>query len=65
MAETQKAVLSALLTILHEQDFVDDNTYDSANRLLHSAIDFPAFFWHPVCCQEKEGDDDGCTQDPR
>ena len=65
MAETQKAVLSALLDILHEQDLVDNNTYDSANSLLHSAIDFPEFFWYPVCCQGKEDDeDDGCTQDP-
>lgn len=65
VAETQKAVLSALLDILREQDLVDNNTYDSANRLLHSAIDFPEFFWYPVCCQGKEGEDDGCTQDPR
>ena len=64
MAETQKAVLSALLDILREQDLVDNNTYDGANRLLHSAIDFPEFFWYPVCCQEKEGEDDECTQDP-
>lgn len=65
MAETQRAVLSALLTILHEQDFVDDNTYDSANRLLHSVMDFPEFFRYPVCCQGKEEENDGCSQDPR
>ena len=65
MAETQKAVLSALLDILREQDLLDNNTYASANSLLHSAIDFPEFFWYPVCCQGKEDDeDDGCTQDP-
>lgn len=65
MAETQIAVLSVLLDMLHEQDLVDDNTYDSANRLLHSTLDFPEFFWYPVCCQGKEGEDDGCTQDPQ
>jgi len=64
MAETQKMVLNVLLDILHEQDLVDDNTYDSANSLLHSAIDLPEFFWYPVCCQKKEGEDDECTQDP-
>ena len=64
MAETQKMVLNVLLDILHEQDLVDDSTYDSANSLLHSAIDLPEFFWYPVCCQEKEGEDDECTQDP-
>lgn len=64
MAGTQKAVLSALLDILHEQGLVDNNTYDSANSLLHSAIDLPEFFWYPVCCQEKEVDGNGSTQDP-
>ena len=65
MAETLKAVLSALLDILREHDLVDHNTYDSANSLLHSAIDFPEFFRYPVCCQRKgDSEDDGCAQDP-
>ena len=64
-AEENDRIISALLDILREQDLVDNNTYDSANSLLHSAIDFPEFFWYPVCCQGKEDDeDDGCTQDP-
>ena len=32
MAETQKAVLNALLDILREQDLVDNNTYDERQQ---------------------------------
>ena len=60
----QSAVLCALLDILHEQEFVDNNTYEGANRLLHSVMDLPEFFWSPTCCQGKEGVDDECTQNP-
>ena len=63
MEETQKAVLGALLDILHEQDLVDNNTYDNAYSLLYSATRFPEFFRYPVCCQRKEEQGDGCAQD--
>lgn len=53
MAETQKAVLSALLDILREQDLVDNNTYDSAGSMLHSAIEFPEFFRSVADCREE------------
>ena len=62
--ETQRAVLCALLDILHEQEFVDNNTYEGTNRLLHSAMDLPEFFWPPVCHKGREGVDDEYTQNP-
>ena len=61
MEEIQRAVLKVLLDVLHEQDFVDHSTYDSANCLLHSVIDLPEFFWYSLCGQEKEGEENECT----
>ena len=61
MVEIQRAVLNVLLDVLHEQALVDNSTYDSANCLLHSVIDIPEFFWYPLCCQEKEGEENECT----
>ena len=48
MEETQKAVLGALLDILHEQDLVDSYTHDRAYSLLCSATTIPDFFCYPV-----------------
>ena len=63
MEETQKAVLSVLLDILHEQDLVDSYTHDRAYSLLYSETTIPEFFRNPVRCQGKEDQGDGCTQD--
>lgn len=64
MVEIQRAVLKVLLDVLHEQELVDDHAYDSAGSLLHSVTNLPEFFWCPLRCREKEGEDDECTQDP-
>ena len=63
MEETQKAVLGALLDILHEQNLVDSYAYDRACSLLGSATTIPEFFCCPVRCQGKEDKGDGCSQD--
>lgn len=64
MESTQREVLQVLLECVYAQGLLPKSTYDAANQLVHSVLDLPDFFWHPVCCQ-KEGDLDGSTQDPR
>ena len=63
MKETEKAVLGALLDILHEQDLVDSYTHDRAYSLLCSATTIPEFFCYPVHCLGKEVQGNGCAQD--
>ena len=60
----QKEVLRVLLDTLMEKELIAKSTYDGAVNLVNSHMDFPEFFWYPVCCQGKEDEDDGCTQDP-
>ena len=64
MEEVQRQVLQALLKTLYDQGLMAKATYDGAVNMVNSQIDLPEFFWYPVCCQGKEGENDGCTQDP-
>lgn len=62
MWDIQHEVLNVLLRLLLDQEVVAKSTYDKALNLVHSTIDFPEFFEYCVCCQ-KEGEENGCTQD--
>ena len=61
MGDVQHEVLSVLLESLYTRELLSKTTYESANQLVQSTIDFPRFFGYPVCCK-KEGEEDGCTQ---
>ena len=60
----QKEVLRVLLDTLMEKELIAKSTYDGAVNLVNSHMDFPEFFWYPVCCLEEENDN-GCSQDPK
>ena len=61
MADTQIEIMQVLLKTLLDQKLIEKYTYDGAVNMVHSAIDFPDFFWYPVCCP-KEGDENGSPQ---
>lgn len=54
MESTQQAVLLALLDAIHAKGLLSGSTYSGAQNLVHSALDLPEFFRHPVCCQGEE-----------
>ena len=56
----QKEVLRVLLDTLMEKELIAKSTYDGAVNLVNSHMDFPEFFWYPVCCHE-EGENNGCS----
>lgn len=56
--QLQQEVLSSLLDVLVGRELISESTCDKAKNVVHSTIDFPDFFWYPVCC-EKEGNDHG------
>lgn len=60
MAEVQKEVMEVLLKTLLDRNLIAKYTYDGAVNMVHSAMDFPDFFWYPVCCP-KEGDKNGSS----
>lgn len=64
MESTQREVLQVLLEGIYAQGLLSRSAYDAANHLVHSELDLPDFFRHPVC-RQKEDDLDGSTQDPR
>ena len=61
MVSTRNQVLNVLLKSLMDKDLIPKKTYDDATNIINSTLDFPEFFWYPVCCQEEE-DTDGCTE---
>ena len=60
----QKEVLRVLLDTLMEKELIAKSTYDGAVNLVNSHMDFPEFFWYPVCCH-KEENENGCSQNPK
>ena len=60
MASTQKQVLNVLLKWLLDQELIPQKTYEGATNIINSTLDFPEFFWYPVCCQEEE-ENNGCS----
>lgn len=60
MADTQKEVMQVLLKTLLDQGLIAKYTYDGAVNMVHSAMDFPDFFWYGVCCP-KEGKENGSS----
>ena len=61
MGSIQSEILRVLLKALYDKNVLSKGTYEAANQLVQSTIDFPAFFGYPVCCP-KEEENDGCTQ---
>ena len=49
----QKEVLRVLLDTLMEKELIAKSTYDGAVNLVNSHMDFPEFFWYPVCCHKR------------
>ena len=60
MESTQSEVLNVLLQSLLDKDLIPQSTFDAAKNKVNSSMDFPEFFWYPVCCQ-KEEDVNGCA----
>ena len=54
MVSTQNQVLNVLLKSLMDKDLIPKKTYDDATNIINSTLDFPEFFWYPVCCQDNE-----------
>lgn len=62
MESPQRELVSALLEHVLSAGLISKTTYSSALDLVHSSIDFPDFFWYPVCLTE-EVDEHECTPD--
>ena len=60
MESTQSEVLNVLLQSLLDKDLIPQSTFDAAKNKVNSLMDFPEFFWYPVCCQ-KEEEINGCA----
>ena len=60
MVSTQSQVLNVLLKSLLDQELIPQKTYEGATNIINSTLDFPEFFWYPVCCHE-EGEKHGCS----
>ena len=60
MESTQSEVLNVLLQSLLDKDLIPQSTFDAAKKKVNSSMDFPEFFWYPVCCQ-KEEEINGCA----
>lgn len=62
MESAQRELVSILLDRIHSFGLISDFTYSGAVDLVHSVIDFPAFFRYPVCLT-KEASGLECAQD--
>ena len=60
MVCTQNQVLNVLLKSLLDKEKKKKKTYEGATNIINSTLDFPEFFWYPVCCQEEE-ENNGCS----
>jgi hypothetical protein len=60
MVCTQSQVLNVLLKSLLDKELIPQKTYEGATNIINSTLDFPEFFWYPVCCQEEE-ENNGCS----
>ena len=62
MDSAQRELVGVLLEHIRSLGLISDFTYSRAMDLVHSAIDFPAFFRYPVCLT-KEASGHECAQD--
>ena len=60
MVSTQSQVLNVLLKSLLDKELIPQKTYEGATNIINSTLDFPEFFWYPVCSQEEE-ENNGCS----
>lgn len=60
MASTQNQGLNVLMESLLDKELIPQKTYEGATNIINSTLDFPEFFWYPVCCHE-EGEKHGCS----
>lgn len=58
----QRELVSVLLEHVHSLGLISDRTYSGAMDLVHSAMDFPAFFRYPACLTEEAAGHE-CAQD--
>ncbi len=56
MESAQKELVSVLLGHLRSLGLISNSTYSEAVDLVHSVIDFPAFFCYPVCLTKEAND---------
>ena len=54
MVSTQSQVLNVLLKSLLDKELIPQKTYEGGTNIINSTLDFPEFFWYPVCCQDNE-----------
>ena len=62
MESAQRELVSVLLDHIRSLGLISNSAYSGAVDLVHSVIDFPAFFRYPVCLT-KEASGHECTQD--
>ncbi len=49
MESAQRELVSVLLDHIRSLGLISNSTYSGAVDLVHSVMDFPEFFRHPVC----------------
>lgn len=54
MADTQRAILRALLHALLDRGLIVQSVYDSTVQLMNSRTDLPDFLGSSVCCRREE-----------
>lgn len=54
MADTQRAILRALLHALLDRGLIVQSVYDSTVQLVNSRTDLPDFLGPSVCCRREE-----------
>ena len=62
MESVQRELVSVLLDYIRSLGLISNSTCSGAVDLVHSVIDFPAFFRYPVCLT-KEASGHECAQD--
>lgn len=64
MESAQKEVMSVMLKRLFDRGCLSKHTYQGAEDLVHSTMDFQDFFGQPVCLtkerEEHTGTQDSC-----
>ena len=62
MESAQRELVLVLLDNIRSLGLISNSTYSGAVDLVHSVIDFPEFFYYPVCLT-KEASEHEHTQD--
>ena len=57
----RQAYLDRIIPLI-DKNLIPQATFDAAKNKINSSLDFPEFFWYPVCYR-KEEEINGCSKD--